>query len=205
MNFFESIAVNISVVCIIIYRDDESSLKVPVLSDDKFHPDTKEVKPVSESTPTTSRDTSSSSSTVSHKRSPSSQHTSTQPKKTPLPVVSHNQRDSSMKQSQPASIQTTSSSSESSPPVVVCTSVPPVESQISISTTNHARASATPSRSSQPSPITSAAMGSGSRSAHPPTLLSQQNVDTAKANENNMLTLSSYVQFMTLVSSSGMS
>ena len=83
-----------------------------------------------------------------------------------------------------------------------------------INTSNkHARGSATASRMSQPSPITSAATGSGgdsssnssssgnSHSSQPQMLLPQTDA-VAKGNENGMLTLSSYVQFMTLVSQS---
>ena len=58
-------------------------------------------------------------------------------------------------------------------------------------------------RSCQPSPVSSVASGGG-HSLHPSMLLAQNETTTTKAaetnNNNNMLTLGSYVQFMTLVS-----
>ena len=95
--------------------------------------------------------------------------------------------------------------------------MPPMTSQppLLINTSNkHARGSVTASRMSQPSPITSAATGNGddssnnssssgnSHSSLQPQMLLPQTDAVAKGNENGMLTLSSYVQFMTLVSQS---
>ena len=81
----------------------------------------------------------------------------------------------------------------------VCSSPPTSQHpQLSVSS-KQMRASVTPSQSGEPSPVTSSNSGSSHSTFQPPMLLSQNDVMKGSEN-NNMLTLSSYVQFMTLVS-----
>ena len=80
------------------------------------------------------------------------------------------------------------------------------QQQISVSTKHLKCSTTSPSQSGEPSPITSATAVSSVSSAHsfqPPMLLSQYDAAAAaaaaKQGSENMLTLSSYVQFLTLV------
>ena len=124
---------------------------------------------------------------------------------TSLLATSHDSDESPTSQSQESVLQSHPLSPTPSP------SVSQLQSQlISVSTSGRARGSVTASKPSQLSPIMSSGAGnsrsnnssssiSGGDSAPSSLLFSQ--ADTLKGTENNnMLTLSSYVQFMTLVS-----
>lgn len=81
----------------------------------------------------------------------------------------------------------------------VCSS-PPTSQHPQLSVSTKQMRAVTPSQSGEPSPVTSSNSSSTSHSTFQPPMLLSQN-DTMKGSENNnMLTLSSYVQFMTLVS-----